>query len=305
VVAVDALEKKQNALEARPYVLAHPEYSRLPLGGEFRGRDNPELLLSLDPQPQVILKTFPTMGMDPDTLQNKTGIPVVSLYYGDLGQNRDLIHRALLLMGQILDCQPRAQKVLAFIEEQIAEIERRTQSIPLSSQPSVFVGGVAFKGPHGFQSTEPNYPAFRFIPAQNLAARESSTGPELRHSIVAKEQIMMWNPDILFLDLATLQLGGKEGGLYELRNDPSYQALSAVQENHVYGLLPYNWYATNFGSVLANAYFIGSVLYPERFADVNIKERADTIFSFFVGSPVLNVLVQELEGMVFQPILVY
>jgi iron complex transport system substrate-binding protein len=245
------------------------------------------------------------MGMDPDTLQNKTGIPVVSLYYGDLGQNRDLIHRALLLMGQILDCQPRAQKVLAFIEEQIAEIERRTQSIPLSSQPSVFVGGVAFKGPHGFQSTEPNYPAFRFIPAQNLAARESSTGPELRHSIVAKEQIMMWNPDILFLDLATLQLGGKEGGLYELRNDPSYQALSAVQENHVYGLLPYNWYATNFGSVLANAYFIGSVLYPERFADVNIKERADTIFSFFVGSPVLNVLVQELEGMVFQPILVY
>jgi iron complex transport system substrate-binding protein len=305
VVAVDALEKKEHAVEARPYVLAHPEYSQLPLGGEFRGRDNPELLLSLDPQPQVILKTFPTMGMDPDTLQNKTGIPVVSLYYGDLGQNRELIHSALMLMGQILDCQSRAKEVLAFMEDQIAELLARTESIPLSSQPSVFVGGVAFKGPHGFQSTEPNYPAFRFVPAQNLAAREGTSGPDLRHSIVAKEQIMMWDPEVLFLDLATLQLGGQEGGLYELRNDPSYQTLSAVQENHVYGLLPYNWYATNFGSVLANAYFIGSVLYPERFADVDVQERAEKIFSFLVGSPVLDALIQELEGMAFQPIQVH
>jgi iron complex transport system substrate-binding protein len=164
---------------------------------------------------------------------------------------------------------------------------------------------VAFKGPHGFQATEPGYPAFDFVPAENLAATSSPSGKKLRHSIVAQEQILMWDPDILFLDLATLQLGGEASGLHELRHDPGYQVLSAVKKGRVYALLPYNLYATNFGSVLANAYYAGSILYPERFQDVNIQDKADEIFSFLAGAPVFKRLDQELEGMVFDPVRVH
>lgn len=301
-VAVDDLEKREQSLEARPYALAHPELKELPLGGELRGRDNPELLLSITPQPQVIFKTFPNMGMDAETLQRKTGIPVVALNYGDLGSNRQLVAQGLHLMARVLDCRQRAEDVLRFINDHISELRERTDSIPASRQPTVFVGGVAFKGPHGFQATEPEYPAFDFIPVDNLAARSGPTGPELQHSIVAKEQIMMWDPEVLFLDLATLQLGKQGGGLHELRNDAAYQALTAVKEGRVYGLLPYNWYATNFGSVLANAYFIGSKLYPDRFADINAREEAEKIFSFLVGAPVFKSLDQNLQGKVFDPI---
>lgn len=301
-VAVDELERQEQSLEARPYALAHPQLRRLPLGGEFRGRDNPELLLSLSPSPEVIFKTFPRMGMDPETLQDKTGIPVVALNYGDLGAGRKRMFHSLRTMGKVLGRSQRARDVIQFFEQQIAELESRTESIPASEQPSVYVGGVAFKGPHGMQSTEPGYPPFSFVPAENLAGRASPAGPELRHSIVAKEQIMLWDPDVVFIDLATLQLGGKEGGLYQLRNDPAYRALSAVQGSRVYSLLPYNWYATNFGSVLANAYFIGSVLYPDRFSDLNVQARADTIFSFLVGSPVYKALDRELNGMVFDTV---
>lgn len=302
VVAVDDLEKREQSMEARPYALAHPELKKLALGGGFRGRDNPELLLSLDPQPQVIFKTFPRMGLDAKTLQKKTGIPVVALHYGDLGKNRSLLYESLKLMAQVLDCHSRAAEVIRFFDAQIQELRDRSGNIPQNKQPTVFVGGVAFKGPHGFQSTEPGYPVFYFVPARNLAAESAPGRQELQHSIVAKEQIMIWDPDVLFLDLATLQMGEGAGGLYELRTDPAYQALSAVQEGRVFGLLPYNWYATNFGSVLANAYFIGSVLYPERFADVDVHKRADTVFSFLVGETVLERLNLELSGMVFDQV---
>jgi len=50
-------------------------------------------------------------------------------------------------------------------------------------------------------------------------------------------------------------MGDRAGGLFELKTDPAYQSLTAVQNGNVFGVLPYNWYTQNFGSILANAYF--------------------------------------------------
>lgn len=44
------------------------------------------MILTLDPQPQVIFKTYAGMGHDPEELQAKTGLPVVVLDSGDLGE---------------------------------------------------------------------------------------------------------------------------------------------------------------------------------------------------------------------------
>lgn len=89
----------------------------------------------------------------------------------------------------------------------ITDLKKRTADIPTDKLHSVFVGGVAFKGPHGYHSTEPAYPPFMFINANNLAYTQGMSGKELRHSDVSKEKIIEWNPDYLFLDLSTLQLG--------------------------------------------------------------------------------------------------
>ena len=79
IVAVDDIEIKKNIFDARPYALANPQFKNLPLFGEFRGFDNPELILALDPLPDLIFKTYSQSGHDPIELQNKTGIPVVVL----------------------------------------------------------------------------------------------------------------------------------------------------------------------------------------------------------------------------------
>ncbi len=291
VVAVDDIESRRHRFDARPYSLANPQFKELPIFGQFRGHDNPELIMALEPQPQIIFKTYgSSMGYDPKELQEKTGIPVTVLHYGNLGRLRPQLFASLRTMGKALGKEERAEAVISFIENTIEDLAQRTNQVKPEDQPSVFVGGVAFKGPHGFQATEPGYPPFTFINAKNPAYDTTLSGKELSHSNVSVEMILEWNPDYLFLDLSTLQLGNKAGGLFELRTSPAYQTLSAVQAGKVYGLLPYNWYTKNYGSILANAYFIGKLLYPEHFADIDPKAKADEIYTFLVGKPVFSIM---------------
>lgn len=302
VVAVDDIEKKRPQFDARPYALANPHLKTLPMFGEFRGYDNPELILSLHPAPQVIFKTSPTMGHDPEKLQQKTGIPVIILDYGDLEHQRPNFYESLRIMGRVLGKQERAEEVIGYFDDLISDLAQRTSNLPAGDRRSCYVGGIAMKGPHGFQSTEPGYPPFVFVNARNVAQAPSAIGRPTAAASVAKEKIVEWNPEILFLDLSTLQMGETSGGLFELRTDPSYQTLDAVGRGEVYGLLPYNWYTQNFGSILANAYFIGKRLYPSRFTDVEPAAKADEIYAFLVGRPVFQAMNREFQGLVYRKI---
>lgn len=300
IVGVDSIESRQRQFDARPYALANPQFKKMPIFGEFRGHDNPEQILTLTPQPQVIFKTYSQMGYNPSELQQKTGIPVVVLNYGNLSYLRPELYKSLRLLGNVLGKEERAEHVISFFEQTISDLEQRTRDIPAEKRPRVYLGGVAFKGPHGFQSTEPTYPPFKFIQAHNLAYDPTMTKKELSNSNISKEKIVAWNPDYLFLDLSTLQLGDQVGGLHELKTDPAYKSLSSVKNNRVYGLLPYNSYTENYGSVLANAYYIGKLLNPERFTDIEPDEKADEIYCFLVGKPIFATMNGLFKNLVFK-----
>jgi len=300
VVAVDDIEVRRNRFDARPYALATPRFKELPVFGQFRGHDNPELILSLHPAPQVIFKAYSAgSGVTPDLLQAKTGIPVVAFAYGNLTSNRQELDQALRLMGQVLGKEPRAEEAIAYFNSLRADLERRTSGSASKGHESCYVGGIAARGPHGFHSTQPEYSPFVFTGANNLAGGLAGGGS---HATVAKEQIVAWDPDVLFLDLSTLQLGDQAGGLHELRTDPAYRSLTAVQQGRVYGLLPFNWYTENFCSIFANAYFVGKVLYPERFADVEPATKADEIYTFLVGKPVFAQMNAMFQDLAFQAV---
>lgn len=304
-VAVDDIEGKRSRFDARPYGLANPQFRTLPVFGGFRGQDNPELILTLDPAPQVIFKMVGTgrgtSGLDPDELQGRTGIPVVALRAGNLHERRDELSAALRLMGAVLGKEARAEAVLAFFDRTMADLQGRTGDIPGQSRPAAYVGGIAYAGPHGFQSTEPGYPPFRLVNVENLAARDGDTATGGVRDI-SREQLIAWNPNRLFLDLSTLQLGEAAGGLHELRTDPAYRTLAAVRSGQVYGLLPYNWYGQNLESILANAWFIGTLLYPDRFADINPAAKADEIFAFMVGKPLFAEMNRRFGGHAFRAV---
>jgi iron complex transport system substrate-binding protein len=300
VVAVDTFETRENQFEARPYTLANPQFKELPVFGGARGYDDPEKILGLANQPQVIFKTYVTMGYDPVELEKKTGIPVVILEYGDLTQGKNNFFNALDIIGQVLKKESRTKELIKFFKDHINELEERTKNI--AETKNCFIGGIAFKGPHGFQSTEPSYPPFQFINAVNIAATNVMSDKNFHHSNFSKEKILIADPDIIFVDLSTLQAGKHHGSIHEFGNDPVCQGLSAVKAKRVYGVLPYNWYSRNFGSVLADAWYIGKTLYPDKFVDIVPEKKADEIYKFLVSKPVFNAMNTSFKNMIFQPI---
>lgn len=256
-VAVDDMEKSRNMFESRPYFIAHPELREKPLFGEFRGHDNPELIVSLNPKPQVIFKTFGNMGHDPEELQAKTGIPVIVLNHGQLNVGKKDMDETLLMMGKMIGREKRAKKVIAFLNDTIADLRKRTAGIPDAQRPTCYVGGIAYKGPHGLTSTEPTYPPFFFVNAKNIAAEPEAKSKQLQQTTFSRESLVAIDPEYIFVDLSTLQGGSEVNALRQLQSQACYQILSAVKKGKIYGVLPYNWYSQNHGSILANAYFVG------------------------------------------------
>lgn len=304
-VAADSAEKRVPTLgvlvATRPYSIANPQFQDLPTFGEFRGMDNPELIAGLNPQPQVIFKVSPLAGPHPDQLTEKTAIPVVGLEYGNLTDKKEQFYETLRTMGHILGVDDRAEEVIAFFENTLADLEKRTAGIPEGDRPSCYIGGVASRGAHGFTSTEPGYPPFLYTGAKNVAATPGESTSTVVQ--ISKEKLLEWDPEILFVDLSTTTVGGEGGSLHQLKSDPALSALTAVEKGKIWGVLPYNSYTINYGSVLANGYFVGKVLYPHRFEDVDPAAKADEIFTFLVGKPVFQMMNDSFSGRAYGPII--
>jgi len=302
VAAVDTNERQSDDRRGmKAYLAAHPALQELPVGGETSGRDSPELLLSLDPMPQLIIKADTGAGYDPAELTRRTGIPVLLIPMRGITVGRDEFDAGLRLLGAVLDKRERAEALIEFFDREIADIQERVRRCS-RPKPLVYVGGVSYGGSHGFNSSEAGYPPFEIAGAESpVKANEREPTLGKRHTMLAKEKILEWNPEVLFLDLGTLYLGGASG-LVELKNDPAYRSLSAVQQGKVYTLLPNTFYFVNHDAALANAWFVAKVLYPEQFQDIDPKEKADEIFTFLVGTPVFDTLNAALEHLVFEPL---
>ena len=281
IVAVDGIEVRGSPIDARPYAIANPQFKNYPVFGEFRGYDNPELIAGLNPQPEVIFKMLPGGGVSPENLSSKTGIPVITLTYGNLTYNRHKLYQSLRLMGDVVDKKQRVDDVIAYIDSIIYDLKTRGDK---PSALSCYIGGLGQSGPHGIQSTDPAYAPFAFLSLKNVASQGKDAEP-VSYLNVAKEQIIVWDPDIIFVDISTLRLGADINALEQLRNDPSYKHLRAVKNKQVYGLFPNYSYNQNIEVVLANAYFIGKVIYPNAFSDIDPIKKAEEISVYLNGEP--------------------
>ncbi|MFC1731523.1 iron ABC transporter substrate-binding protein [candidate division KSB1 bacterium] len=265
IAGVEDIERNERS---RPYAIAHREFENFPSIGPSHGGD-PELIAAA--RPDVIFWTYTTSGQA-DDLQEKTGIPVVVLNYGNLHEQMTAFKEGLQLIGQIINTDTRCDSVIQFIELTIEDLHNRTTMI--SERPAVYIGGVSSQGAHGITSTRPQYEPFLFINTPNVA---SSIGME--HAFIDKEQLIEWNPDIIFIDE-----GGYPQIIRELQEESAlFSSLKAVRSGELYTVMPYNSYTTNFGTVLANAYYIGAVLYPDSFSDIIPEDKADEIYDALVG----------------------
>ncbi|WP_456423121.1 iron ABC transporter substrate-binding protein [Thermococcus sp.] len=284
VVGIEEFEKKYPF--GRPYILAHPELLKLPVIGPGGPGKLPDMEALIKVHPQVIFMVFVSR-QTADEVQSKTGIPVVVLSYGTLKNFTDeTFFRSLLLAGKILGKEKRAEEVINFIKEQQSYLENLTKGL---ESPTVYVGGIGYKGAHGITSTYTDYAPFTVLHLNNIASKLPSKNGWVQ---VDKEFLLKENPDYIFIDE-----GGLKIILDDYKSNPDfYNSLKAVQEGHVYGVLPYNFYNTNIGIAIADAYYIGKVIYPERFKNIDPVKKANEIFTFLVGKPVYDELAKEFGG---------
>jgi iron complex transport system substrate-binding protein len=151
------------------------------------------------------------------------------------------------------------------------------------------------------QSTDPAFAPFVFTHTPNVAAAPASR-TALSHASVAREQIVFWDPEVIFLDVSTLRLGTGANARDQLQTEAAYQGLQALRSGRVYGLFPSNSYNQNFEAILANAYYVGKVLYPRRFEDVDPIAKAEELSVFLNGGPAFEALNKQFDGLGFSRI---
>ncbi|EJO5348245.1 iron ABC transporter substrate-binding protein [Clostridium botulinum] len=283
LVGIENIDKK-NA-NGRPYMMANPSLTKLPVIGQGGPNNSPDVEKILSVKPDVIFSTYGGDKQKLDNLQEKTGIPVVGLDYGKISTFDPAVRSSIKVMGKVIGEEERAKKVVEYIENCEKDLKNRTKDIEDSKKPKAYAGGLAFKGPHGIESTQGKYTLFNVINAKNVVDETGKVGSLM----VDKEKLLQWNPDKIFIDFTGVNLVKED---YK-KNPNFYKNLNAFKNNEVYVTLPYNWYWTNIETAICDAYYMGKVLYPDQFKDIEPEKKANEIYKFFLGKELYSDMAKQ------------
>ncbi len=286
VVGVEDYEVKAGISRLYNYV-NFDKFKDLPVIGS-NGKPNAEEIINV--APQVIVMTA-YASVEADELQQKTGIPVVVVPGSDTTLDEGA-YETIRIMGELYGKQEHANDLTKYLKDLEKDLKDRTSAIAEGDKPTVYVGGVSFKGHHGFEGTEAGYGPLALIGAKNLADTTGQTGA----FNIDLEQVLSWDPDVIFLDFNGMSLINED---YK-KNPDYYNSLSAVQNGKVYSQISFRSSASNLETALADAYYAAVVLYPEQFKDVDLNAKISEIYTMLLGTDPTESLKE--AGYAFRPI---
>lgn len=270
VVGVEDYETKPGMSRLYNYV-NFDLFQNLPVTGT-NGEPFAEEIINVDPQ-VIVMSSYASQ--DPDELSQKTGIPVVVVPGSDTTLD-EKAYVTIRILGELYQLEDRAEDLTAYLKSIQKDLDDRTASIAEDAKPTCYVGGVSFKGHHGFEGTEAYYGPFELIHAKNLANTTGQTGA----FNIDVEQVLSWDPEIIFLDFNGMNLINEDYAAHP----EFYNALTAVQEGKVYSQISFRSSASNLETALADAYYAACVMYPQQFQDIDPVEKAGEIFTKLLGS---------------------
>ena len=286
VVGVEDYETKTGMSRLYNYV-NFDKFKDLPVIGT-NGQPYTEEIINVAPQ-VIVMSAYASV--EADDLQAKTGTPVVVVPGSDTTLDNDA-YETIRILGELYGKQTHAAELTDFLKGIQKDLDDRTKDIPDSSKPSVYVGGVSFKGHHGFEGTEAGYGPFQLIHAKNLADTTGQSGA----FNIDLEQVLSWDPDIIFVDFNGMSLIKEDYA----KNPNYYNSLKAVREGRVYSQISFRSFASNLETALADAYYAACVVYPEQFKDVDPIAKAEEIFEKLLGTNPYEDLKE--AGYEFRPI---
>jgi iron complex transport system substrate-binding protein len=222
--------------------------------------------------PDVILCTY--TGELADEIQTKTGTPVIVVPQGTLfGEDYE---QALRLIADVCGAEERAEEVITYINDCLADLSNRASAVSDTDKPSVLGAAATFKGAHGIDGVYCKSAVLGAILANDVTEGLSDKASGV---LIDKEQIIGWNPQYIFFDS-----GGVGLVQADYKEIPEFYAqLIAVENGNLYQYPSSTSYYSNVEIPIVNAYYVASILYPEQFKDIDFEAKANEIFKFFLG----------------------
>lgn len=257
------------SVEAEKYL--DSEYYNLPVLGQLYGGSeelNKEELLNVNPQVIIdVGESKKEMNEDLNTLQVQTGIPVVHI-----SASLETMSDAYRLLGELLDKEEQAEALAVYCET----IYSRTVSVMEEVGEDNKVSVLYCLGDLGCNviCKDSYHSQVLDLLTNNLAAVENPSSKGIGNE-VDFEQIMVWNPDVIFFAPQSMYSYAADDGLW--------QQLKAIQTNQYYEVPygPYNW----MGFPPSVQRYLGmiwmtKVLYPE-VAEYDLYEEVAYYFELF------------------------
>lgn len=264
---------------ARPYFIAFKNvFEKLPscgVGGPQAQTAEAEKILSCNPD--IVISEYEDVDKE-NALQEQLGIPVITVKYGSKGVFDENLKNSISLLGKIFNREQRATELNEFIAEAKADISNRTSTILDSEKKSVYICGLGNWGTTNHLQTAKNYEPFNVANIKNVCDDRLATNGV---QAIEKEMFVSLGSemDVIIIDAAAIK-----NILPLYKEDPTmFDTCKAWQEGEVYLQMAYNAYYTNLEIALINTYYNGLVVYPEKFADIEMTTLINEVTKMFLG----------------------
>lgn len=189
------------------------------------------------------------------------------------------------LIAKIFDKEERGEELISYLRSQIDMVKEISDKIPEEERPVVyFAPRGAKKGFYDevegrdFTRTEAFYEPLNVAGGINVA--KDVQGDEIN---VSPEQIVAWNPDVIFVAWSWNASPTEETGVDFVMQTPEMADVNAVKNSQVFSCVyPYSR-GTPFDRSMLNMLYMAKCMYPEQFKDISMEEYGNELYKQILG----------------------
>lgn len=228
-------------------------------------------------KPDIVLDT--TWYNRCDVVEEKVDAPCIVAGAGFTFEEN---YKHIQMIGNILDKKERAQELENYVRSKVDMINSVTSKIPEKDKPTVyFAPRGATKGFYDavegrdFTRTVNVYEPLTIAGGINLAKDNKGTNIN-----VAPEQIVVWNPDVIFV-----AKGGWDtsSGVPFVMETEQLSNITAVKEKKVYDCFYPYCRGSPIDRDLLNMFYMAKRLHPEHFKNLDMEKEGNEVYRQLLG----------------------
>ncbi len=243
---------------------------------------NIELIVSL--KPDLIFASQP----DVASFEDKTSAAVVAVSFPEDVPMVEMFRRQIDLIGTALRLEPQADSLKDFIRAALHPVTSVTAALPPGERPRVYFAWTSWTG--DILNTVCAFDPIELAGGINVARDAKDFVKGERGILVSREQLIQWDPDIIFVSRYQPQ-HWHEGGptsplpvtVEDVLADPLLHTVGAVKNRQVYYTTAFcNWWPHQ--RALVQVLYMAKLFHPGLFAHLDVEERGNEIFKRFYGA---------------------